>query len=88
MVFHALFSLVVTCDASTSAFIRSLISLRKQIETKGSVSTSTRIKTFTPLNLAQVIWLQPCIQGFSPSPPTTTEGRETNARYEIDLVRN
>ena len=42
--FHVLFSLVVTCDASTSACIRSLILPQKQIETKRSVSTSARIK--------------------------------------------
>ena len=33
-----------TCEASTRTFIRFLISLRKQIKTKRSVNTNTRVK--------------------------------------------
>ena len=43
---------------------------------------------FTPLKLAQAIWPPPRIQGLSPSPPTTTEGRERSTGYEVDLVRH
>ena len=36
----------------------------------------------------QAIWPQPRIQGLSPSPLTTTEGRERSTGYEVDLVRH
>ena len=36
----------------------------------------------------QAVWPSPRIQGLSPSPPTTTGGRERSTGYEVDLVRH